>query len=170
MKISSGSEKVTMEPSVTSWASPRPATISTSVAMIGCMSSTVTSSPFQSPQISPITRAAATARPDGIARDHQTGRHRACNRHDRADRQIDTLGRDDRRHADGQDRDRRAPVQHVDQAAEKAAVLPGDVEEAGEQQPVDEQNCGRAPETEGRSEAAARRRLMPSPCGVRQSS
>ncbi len=65
MKISTGSAKVTMDPSVTNCARPRPATISTSVATIGCMSRNVTRIPFQRPQRSPITSAATTANPAG---------------------------------------------------------------------------------------------------------
>ncbi|MNT76917.1 hypothetical protein D3C72_2159770 [compost metagenome] len=61
MKISNGSVKVTMKPSVISWAIPRPATMSTSVATMGWMSSTATRKPFQRPQARPTASAAATA-------------------------------------------------------------------------------------------------------------
>ncbi len=54
-----------------SWATPRPATINTSVAMIGWMSSTATSTPFQRPQRIPtpsvISSVAASECPDVIA-------------------------------------------------------------------------------------------------------
>src|SRR5579859_70878 len=57
----SGEVKVTIRPSVMSWAMPRPATIRISVATIGCMRSTATRKPFQAPQISPALKPAATA-------------------------------------------------------------------------------------------------------------
>ena len=61
----SGEVKVTMRPSVMSWATPRPATIKMSVATIGCMRSTATRNPFQAPQISPAPSAADTATGQG---------------------------------------------------------------------------------------------------------
>ncbi|MCY1374167.1 hypothetical protein D9M69_614910 [compost metagenome] len=53
-KISPGWLKVRIAPSVTSWAMPRPATISTSVAMIGWISSIATRTPFHRPQRMPV--------------------------------------------------------------------------------------------------------------------
>ena len=60
-KISAGSAKVTIEPSVISCAMPRPATIKTSVAMIGWICKNATRKPFQRPQITPTPSAASTA-------------------------------------------------------------------------------------------------------------
>ena len=60
----------------------------------------------------------------------------------RPHREVHTLGGDHRRHADGEDGDGCAAVQDVDQAAEEAAVLPCDGEEAGEERPVDEEDGG----------------------------
>ncbi len=71
MKIRPGSLKVRMVPSVMSWAMPRPATISTRVAMIGWMSRTATRTPFQMPQIMPTAsvarRVSASECPDVIS-------------------------------------------------------------------------------------------------------
>ena len=66
----------------------------------------------------------------------------ARDRHDGPDRQIDALGGDDHGHADGEDGDGGAAVQDVDQAAEQASVLPGDAEETGEEEPVDQKHGG----------------------------
>ncbi|MNR45619.1 hypothetical protein D3C85_1644860 [compost metagenome] len=52
--------KVTICPSVISWAMPRPATISISVATIGCICSTATKKPFHRPHSVPTARAAAS--------------------------------------------------------------------------------------------------------------
>ena len=48
-------------PSVISWATPRPATIRISVAMIGWMPTTATSTPFQAPSASESSSASTTA-------------------------------------------------------------------------------------------------------------
>jgi hypothetical protein len=50
-------------PPVSNCATPRPATIRISVAMIGCMPTNAASSPFHAPANSPTPSAAASARP-----------------------------------------------------------------------------------------------------------
>ena len=54
-----------MRPSVMSCAMPRPATIRMSVATIGWMRSTDTSSPFHSPQAAPVASAASSVTGSG---------------------------------------------------------------------------------------------------------
>ena len=83
-------------------------------------------------------------RDDGrIAGNHQRGGHGAGHGHYRADGEIDALGGDHACHADRQDGHGCAAVEHVDEAAEEAAVLPAYVEEAGKQQPVDDEHAGK---------------------------
>ena len=120
--------KVTIRPSVMSWATPRPATIRMSVATIGCMRSTATRKPFQAPQISPAPSAADTATGQAIAVG-EARRDRARDRDDRADGEIDAAGGDHQHHAEREQRHRRAAVEDIDQAAEQPAVLQAQIEE-----------------------------------------
>ena len=98
---------------------PRPATIRISVATIGWMPSTATRKPFHRPQTSPAPSAAAstsgTAMAVGEARSD-----RAADRHHRADREVDAAGRDHQRHAERQQRHRRAAIEHVDRRCRTA--------------------------------------------------
>ena len=115
-------------PSVISWAMPRPATIRISVAMIGWMPITATSTPFHSP--SAMRQRRARPRPRAARRRRCSGRRgwlmqqareRAADRHHRADRQVDAAGGDDQRHAQRDQHQRRAEAQDVDQRCRRGA-------------------------------------------------
>ena len=97
---------VVIWPSVISIARPRPAVISTRVAMIGWMPSTETRKPFHSPSsdadrrgrsCTPMTAVAGRALVGGP--DDVDAGDRAGDRGDRADREVDAAGGDDQRHA-----------------------------------------------------------------------
>ena len=107
---------------------------------MGWISSTATRKPFHKPQARPTPAAASERNGQRIALRRQCRGHRARNRHDGADGEIDAARGDDERHAQGQDGHRRAAVQHVDQAAEEAPVLQAQGEEVAEDEPVDEED------------------------------
>ena len=113
MHWNSGILKICRLPLVKTWAMPRPAMNSTSVATIGWMRKRVTSQPLkQAERRRP--RAPAGRRPArcpgrdvlanaGLQEDQR--RQRAGDRHERADRQVDAAGGDHQRHADRDDDD-----------------------------------------------------------------
>ena len=123
---------VVMNPSVMSRATPRPASISTSVAMMGWMPSTATRKPFQTPSTSATSdadderdRHGAEAAGVGRAVDDRQG-DGAGDRHDRADREVDAAGGDDDRHAERDEHERGAVAQDVDERPVELAVAHGD--------------------------------------------
>ena len=125
-------------PSVISWAMPRPATIRMSVATIGWIPMTATRTPFQSPQSMESPSAAATATStvptlfwSCSMADQQAG-DGAGDRRDRADREVDAAGRDDERHAERDEHQRRAEADDVDQAAVEVAAAHLDEKNPGE--------------------------------------
>ena len=109
-------------PVVMSWAMPRPATIRMSVATNGWIPMTATRTPFQSPQSIESPSAAAMATSTVLEAvlvlrlaDQQAGAG-AGDRRDGADREVDPPGRDDERHAERDEHQRRAEADDVDQA------------------------------------------------------
>ena len=98
---------------VSTWAMPRPAMNSTSVAMIGWMRKRVISQPLNKPNMPGDQHRhdegqrdadAEVGQREQLAQEDQR-RQRAGDRHQRADRQVDAAGGDDQRHADADDDD-----------------------------------------------------------------
>ena len=122
-------------PSVISWATPRPATIRISVAMIGWMPIRATRKPFHRPQTSAAASAEAHRQQHsgqrvlvGLLADVPAGQGAGDGDH-RADRQVDAAGGDDQGHAERHQDQRRAEQHDRDQAAVEVAVLHLDREE-----------------------------------------
>ena len=132
-------------PPVISMAMPRPAVISTSVAMIGWIPTTETRKPFQAPRADASSRPMPTAMStvgDGVGlrrRVDERGRRRRGDRHHRADRQVDAAGGDDQGHPEGDEQRRRALRRMSIEAAEQVAVDDADVEEDRRSSLVDHQ-------------------------------
>ena len=135
------SEKVTIDPLAISCATPRPATMHDDKGGDDRLN-------LQHGHQNAVPKPADQARsqsgrhrdPDRIAKGDASGSHCTGNCHHGTDRKINPFGGDDGGDPDGKDRHRRAPVQDVNQAAEKAATLPNHMEETGEQQPVERQH------------------------------
>ncbi len=68
------------------------------------------------------------------------GDDRADDGDDRADREVDALGADDSGHAERHQRRRHGAVQNVDQVAEQPALDDANLEEAGRNDSVDDQD------------------------------
>ena len=125
---------VVMKPSVMSSATPRPASMSTSVAMMGWMPRWRRGSRSM-PRARARRRAPTTsdrhgAEAPGVGRpvdDRQ--RDRARDGHDGADREVDAAGGDDDRHAERDQHERGAVAQDVDERAVELAVPHRDADE-----------------------------------------
>ena len=110
--------KVTIRPSVMSWAMPRPATMRISVAMIGWMPNTATRRPFHNPQARPGAERHRKHKRQCVAVG-EARRDGAGDRHHGSDGQIDAAGGYDQHHAERQERHRRAAIEDVDETAEQ---------------------------------------------------
>ena len=92
-----------------------------------------------------------------IAGVNPPGDHRAEDRDDRADREIDPLGADHDRHAERDDRRRHGAVEDVDQVAEQSAFDDPDGEESGRDEAVDREDQRQRDERPNRAMAASAR-------------
>ena len=143
--LNGGELTVVICPPVMSMAMPRPAVMRTSVAMMGWIPTTETRKPFQAPSTNDSTTAMTTAVSDrdrrggvGRAGDERAG-HRAGDRDDRPDRQVDAAGGDDQGHPERDEQERRGVAEDVDRGAEQVPVADLDGEEAGRAQRVEQQ-------------------------------
>ena len=108
--------------------------------MIGWISRTATSNPFQSPHSKPVAERLQENDEVRIAGMDAPGDHGAANRDDRADRKVDAFRADDDRHAERHHRGRHGAIEDVDQVAEQPALDDADAEKAGRDEPVDHQD------------------------------
>ena len=163
MKANVGSWKVTICPSVMSWAMPRPATIRTRVATMGCTRKRATSRPFQAP----ATAAAPSAMRAATAKERScwataVGRDRPGDGRHRAHREIDTGGGDDQGHPQGDDDDARSVVQDVDGRAVEVTFPKFEIEEGPGAEEVEAQVEEQQP-TQGEEGPHRRRKPMLTP-------